>query len=43
MVHHYITRYEEDGRRWVVAWIQIDLFGRCWCLSQRKAEIGAAA
>ena len=39
MIHHYITKYEENGRCWVEAWIQINLFGKCFCFSKRKMEI----
>ncbi len=40
MLHHYITRYwDEDGRRWVVSWIQLNAFGRCWCFSERRVRI----
>jgi hypothetical protein len=43
MLHHYITRYsDDDGRKWAVSWIQVDLFGLCWCLSEKRVEIGAA-
>lgn len=40
MLHHYITRYEEGGRRYAEAWLQLDAFGRCWCFSRRRVEIG---
>jgi len=34
-MHHYITKYTENGKRKAVAWIQINLFGKC-LLSAKK-------
>ena len=39
MLRHYITRYVEDGRAYAESWVQLELFGRCWCLSRRRVEI----
>jgi hypothetical protein len=39
MIRHYITKYEEGGRRWAEAWLQIDLFGRTFCFSKRRVAI----
>lgn len=39
MIHHYITGYEEDGKRWVESWIQIDVLWLCLCLSRRRIEV----
>jgi hypothetical protein len=39
MLHHYITKYEQDGKRYAEAWIQLDLFGRCWCFWKRRVEL----
>ena len=39
MMHHYITKYEENGKRYAESWMQINLFGRCFCFSKRKMEI----
>lgn len=36
---HYITFYGEDGKRYAEAWLQINLFGRCFCFSRKKIEI----
>ena len=36
---HYITKYEEDGKLYAEAWIQINVFGRCYCISRKKLEI----
>lgn len=41
MLHHYITQYREGGKRFAEAWLQIDLFGRCFCFSRRRIEIRA--
>lgn len=39
MVHHYITKYYENGKRYAEAWVQIDLFKWCLCLFKRKIQI----
>lgn len=39
MIHHYITKYRENGVLRVESWFQIDLFGRSWCFSRRRVEI----
>lgn len=38
-MHHYITKYWEDGVHYAVAWVQIDLFNWNFCLLQRKIVI----
>lgn len=38
-MHHYITKYAEDGKCYAEAWLQINLFGRCFCFSRRKIEL----
>ena len=40
MIHHYITKYEEHGYQYAEAWLQINLFGKCFCFSKRKIVIG---
>lgn len=39
-LRHYMTKYEEGDRLWVESWIQVNAFGRCWCFSKRKLQIG---
>ena len=39
MIHHYITKFEENGKRYAESWMQINLFGKCFCFSKRKMEI----
>lgn len=37
MFHHYMTRYrDENGEVWYESWLQIDLFGKCFCFSKRR-------
>lgn len=40
MLHHYITKYWEDGVHYAESWLQLDLFGRCWCFSRRRIATG---
>ena len=39
MIHHYITKYIENEKMYVEAWIQIDIFGQCICFSNRRIEV----
>lgn len=39
MIKHYITKYEEDGKLYAEAWVQINVFGRCYCISRKRTEI----
>ena len=39
MLHHYITRYEENGTQYVEAWLQFNLFGWCFCFSKRRIKV----
>ena len=38
-MHHYITTYIEDGIKYAEAWLQINLFGKCICFSNRKKKL----
>lgn len=37
---HYLTTYVENGIRYAEAWLQINLFGKCFCFWRRRKEIG---
>lgn len=36
---HFITKYQENGKRFAESWLQINLFGRCYCFSRKKIEL----
>ena len=36
---HYITKYYENGKRYAESWLQIDIFGKCFCFSRKRIEI----
>lgn len=36
---HYITKYTESGVRYAEAWLQVNLFGRCFCLWRVRTKI----
>lgn len=36
---HYITKYTEEGKAYAEAWIQLNLFGRCFCFWRKRIEI----
>lgn len=39
MMKHYITKYEENGKRYAESWLQINAFGNCYCLWRKKIEL----
>ncbi len=39
MVHHYMTKYDENNHSYVASWIQINLFKRCYCFSKRIKQL----
>lgn len=41
MIHHYITKYEEKGRYYAEAWLQIDILGKSFCLSKKRILLDA--
>ena len=36
---HFITKYQENGKRFAESWLQINLFGRYYCFSRKKIEL----
>lgn len=39
-MHHYLTKYKDDkGQIHIVAWLQFNLFGRCYSFSKKKLVI----
>lgn len=39
MLHHYITKYEEEGKKYAEAWLQFDFFGISFCFSKKKITL----
>jgi hypothetical protein len=39
MIKHYITKYEEENKRYAESWLQINIFGRCYCFCRKRIEI----
>lgn len=39
MIKHYITKYREDGKLYVEAWLQLNILGINYCFSKKKMEI----
>lgn len=40
MLHHYMTKYRDEGGRLVVeSWMQIDAFGKSFCFSRRSIRL----
>lgn len=38
-MHHYITKYDENGTRYVESWLQINLFGIALCFWRKRIAI----
>lgn len=36
---HYITKYEENGKKYAEAWVQINILGKCFCIWKKKINI----
>lgn len=36
---HYITKYEENGKLYAEAWLQIDLLGKSFCFSRKRIVV----
>ena len=39
MIHHYLTKYKENDQWYAEAWLQINLFGLCFCFSKRRIAL----
>lgn len=39
MIKHYITKYEENGKRYAESWIQLNVFGFIRCYSKKRIEL----
>lgn len=38
-MHHYITKYMENGKWYAESWIQLNLLGWTFCFSRRKIQL----
>ena len=38
-MRHYVTEYWRDGRHFAEAWVQVNAFGRCFCLWKRRIAL----
>lgn len=36
---HYITKYKQGGKWYMEAWLQIDIFGKCFCFWKVKERL----
>lgn len=39
MIKHHITKYGTEGKRYAESWLQLNLFGKCYCFSKKRIEI----
>ena len=43
MIHHFMTKYrDENDVLWCESWLQLNLFGRCYCFSKRREKINGS-
>jgi len=38
-MHHYITKYKENNKRYAESWLQINMFGICYCFNKKRIEL----
>lgn len=38
-MHHYITKYKENGRMYAESWIQINAFGYAFCFWKKRIAL----
>ena len=38
-MHHYITKYKEEGTQYAESWIQINFFGFVYCFWKKRIAI----
>lgn len=39
MIKHHLTKYTEDGVKYASSWIQLNLFGKCYCFSKKTIKL----
>lgn len=39
MIKHHITKCGTEGKRYAESWLQLNLFGKCYCFSKKRIEI----
>lgn len=39
MIKHYLTKYQENNKKFASSWIQVNLFGKVFCFSKKTIEI----
>lgn len=39
MFKHYITKYTADNKRFAESWLQLNIFGKCFCFSKKRIEL----
>ena len=39
MIKHYLTKYKTDGKKFATSWLQLNIFDKCFCFSQKTISI----
>lgn len=38
-MRHHITKYESNGNMYAEAWLQINMFGKCFCFCKKRIKV----
>lgn len=38
-IHHYLTKFEEDGQKKAESWLQLDFFGKSYCFNTKRIDL----
>ena len=39
MLKHHLTKYKVCGKTVAASWLQLNIFGKCFCFSQKTINI----
>ena len=39
MIKHYLTKYISDGKKFATSWLQLNIFGKCFCFSKKTINL----
>jgi hypothetical protein len=39
MIKHRIVKYGEDGEQYIASWIELHIFGKIICISERRINL----
>ena len=39
MLRHHLTKYTENGNKYAESWLQLNIFGKCFCFNKKKIAL----